>query len=305
MYLHNIEANLKYMELIFDDNDSFEFDDINNDATISTMDELQLIINELLLNINPPSLPLPQNTNVNTTTPPPQTNNEELNTAIVMRDIFLFLNATSANYASTQQQHSSIQVDRNNEKDYQSDISNNNKCIAIGGGGHEILSKESNKRLQKNIAKLPFDIVINHILPYTYNVQPLRILKDVKNFWETKEILLHKICNHDTCIATQTILNVYSRSYIYNHANKHVINRINKWSEKHKEVWKLFRGNNETETVEGINNERFANLYVIHRPNILKLFQTPEKWIFLWAILPSFIRNRYLYILYVLLNTNT
>lgn len=31
--------------------------------------------------------------------------------------------------------------------------------------------------------KLPFDVVVNHILPYTYNIQSSRLLRDVRSFY--------------------------------------------------------------------------------------------------------------------------
>jgi hypothetical protein len=36
----------------------------------------------------------------------------------------------------------------------------------------------------KYFAKIPFDIIINHILPYTYNIQSKELLYDIKNYRE-------------------------------------------------------------------------------------------------------------------------
>ena len=45
---------------------------------------------------------------------------------------------------------------------------------------------------------LPFDIIINNIIPYTYNIQPSLLLEDIKNYYNIKKILMNE--KYDTII---------------------------------------------------------------------------------------------------------
>jgi hypothetical protein len=38
--------------------------------------------------------------------------------------------------------------------------------------------------------RIPFDIIINHIIPYTYNIQSNILLEDIKNYYTIKNILM-------------------------------------------------------------------------------------------------------------------
>lgn len=38
--------------------------------------------------------------------------------------------------------------------------------------------------------KIPYDIIINHIIPYTYNIQPKILLEDIKNYYTIKSKIM-------------------------------------------------------------------------------------------------------------------
>jgi len=43
--------------------------------------------------------------------------------------------------------------------------------------------------LKKRISKLPLDVVMNHIIPFTYSTFPRRLLNDIKSYYKDFEIL--------------------------------------------------------------------------------------------------------------------
>ena len=55
--------------------------------------------------------------------------------------------------------------------------------------------------------RIPFDVIINHIIPYTYNVQSNILLEDIKNYFTIKEILINK--KYDTNMIKHEILSVF------------------------------------------------------------------------------------------------
>ena len=65
--------------------------------------------------------------------------------------------------------------------------------------------------------RIPFDIIINHILPYTYNIQPKLLLEDMKNYHKTKTILMDD--KYDIDLIKHEILAIF-------YMNKQKLNNI-------------------------------------------------------------------------------
>jgi len=55
--------------------------------------------------------------------------------------------------------------------------------------------------------RIPIDIIINHIIPYTYNIQPKLLLEDIKNYRKIKTILIND--KYDTDIIKHEILAIF------------------------------------------------------------------------------------------------
>jgi len=55
--------------------------------------------------------------------------------------------------------------------------------------------------------RIPFDVIINHIIPYTYNVQSNILLEDIKNYFTIKELLINK--KYDINMIKHEILSIF------------------------------------------------------------------------------------------------
>lgn len=69
--------------------------------------------------------------------------------------------------------------------------------------------------------RIPIDIIINHILPYTYNIQPKMLLEDVTNYHTIKTILMDEKYDTDV-IKHEIVAGFYSNtqkltSILYRH----------------------------------------------------------------------------------------
>ena len=79
--------------------------------------------------------------------------------------------------------------------------------------------------------KLPFDIITNHIIPYTYNIQPKLLLEDIKNYHNIKSILIND--KYKTNIIKHEILARYycsnNKQKINNILNRHYLSNLKKY----------------------------------------------------------------------------
>ena len=63
--------------------------------------------------------------------------------------------------------------------------------------------------------KIPLDIIINHIIPYTYNIQPKLLLEDITNYYTIKTKLINN--NFNTNIIKHELLsNCYMNKQKFN-----------------------------------------------------------------------------------------
>jgi hypothetical protein len=74
---------------------------------------------------------------------------------------------------------------------------------------------------------LPFDIIINHIIPYTYNIQQKILLEDIKNYYVIKKKLMNNM--YDTRLIKYEILAIFynNKETLLNILNRYVINIVN------------------------------------------------------------------------------
>ena len=95
----------------------------------------------------------------------------------------------------------------------------------------------------KYIEKIPFDVIINNIIPYTYNIQPKKLMNDVKNYFHNFSILeeiyeteynyfilyydLIEFCNDRIIIFlgnNKKLLNILQRHFMYKNYSEYMLN---------------------------------------------------------------------------------
>jgi hypothetical protein len=95
----------------------------------------------------------------------------------------------------------------------------------------------------KYLKNIPFDVIINNIIPYTYQKQPKKIMNDIRNYYENFCVLeniysteynfiilyndLIEYCNNTFTIryrSNDQFINMLKRHYIYKDYSDEMIN---------------------------------------------------------------------------------
>jgi hypothetical protein len=144
------------------------------------------------------------------------------------------------------------------------------------------MNLEIDKKLYKNLfLKLPTEIIINHILPYTYEKQSPKLLNDIKSFYNDLNIIEnYYYFEQNSSVLLNDIkhfINIpssYERFEILHNNNNDDYKFIRKYVlKKHKKYYKIILNYSNTEIDRAIRKiiglmtlierTRFINKYII------------------------------------------
>jgi hypothetical protein len=78
--------------------------------------------------------------------------------------------------------------------------------------------------------RIPFDIIINNIIPYTYNIQPKLLLEDIKNYYTVKSKLMDDKYNIFS-VKLEILVFFYHKPFIFNNIlNRHYQINLKKYN---------------------------------------------------------------------------
>jgi hypothetical protein len=68
---------------------------------------------------------------------------------------------------------------------------------------------------------MPYDIIINNIIPYTYNIQPKILIEDIKNYYTIKSKIMDDY--YTTSIKLEILVFFYRKKMFNTILNRHFI----------------------------------------------------------------------------------
>ena len=75
---------------------------------------------------------------------------------------------------------------------------------------------------------VPNDIIINNIIPYTYNIQPKILIEDVKNYYMIKSKIMED--KYSTSIKLEILAFFYFKNAFNNILNRHFTINLKKYN---------------------------------------------------------------------------
>lgn len=75
---------------------------------------------------------------------------------------------------------------------------------------------------------VPYDIIINHIIPYTYNIQPNILMEDIKNYYMIKSKIMED--KYSTSIKLEIFAFFYYKNAFNNILNRNFTINLNKYT---------------------------------------------------------------------------
>jgi hypothetical protein len=76
--------------------------------------------------------------------------------------------------------------------------------------------------------KIPYDIIINNIIPYTYNTQPNFLLEDIKNYYTIKSQIMDD--TYSTSLKLEILAVFYFKSMLNTILNRHFIAKLKQYN---------------------------------------------------------------------------
>jgi hypothetical protein len=130
-----------------------------------------------------------------------------------------------------------------------------------------------------DLSKIPNDIIINHIIPFTYKVQSKTLLKDVQSFYRDYEVVINYYSfDYNDYVLCSDLIRFINNNYFLNSYS----NNIEKLFER-----SYFYNNiiNKEEFIISIENNIYNN-YIINPNKVSRI---------IFGLLKPYERRRFLY----------